>query len=178
VRQEGSRRPRLVIGPGLLMALLVSAIIAYLYMPSRQQKHGPPKVEHQLVGRVPQPALTIAELLKERAKLRLSREQLTKLRSLDARWGRDTQADRKELGAAERRLDRWLRSVQQSGERVTQAELQQRWQEYSRLSAKVAYWRRLYWKMALDLLMPEQRRQSEDLARRALSPRPKEEQSR
>jgi len=176
--QQASRRPRIVIGPGILIAVLIAAIIAFRYMPERQQQHGPPKVEHRLVGRLPMPALTIKELLKESAPLKLSKQQLTQLRHLAAQWERDSQADRQRLARETRTLQSWLQSAQKTGKRIAQTELQRRQAVYSSASNKMVYLRQLYWKMALKVLNSDQRRQAEELALRALTPSKQERKPR
>jgi hypothetical protein len=172
--QPGSRpirRPRLIFGPGLMIALVLSFYIAY--QRGLFTKPGPPIVEHAPApGPAQPPAADIEFLLDRSDELALTDAQVQRLRDLSRQWEASTADQRAAADRAAREFDAFMKQTSKSGKPAALEEIQRRAATVSELSAALAQARRSYWQRALLVLEPDQRTKAEQALREHLEPPP------
>ncbi|MBW3635002.1 MAG: hypothetical protein KY445_00880 [Armatimonadetes bacterium] len=169
-------------GPGLLLAIIASAIV-WQRQPLRAPARTVPEAADYLKsssqakdGAEFVPAFSTAPdpdwLLSQRTALALNAEQTRKMESLRARWQRETRASRAMLARASEQFERDMKSIKERA--ITLPELQERATSVTELSRQLAQARRAWWSEASGLLSVEQRQRAErEWARRFLAPPPR-----
>jgi len=175
VRPAGRRR--LVVGPGLIIALALSFYIAH--QQGLFRKSGPPVVERVTTSGPKQPPAADIDFLLQRAdELRLTEEQVGKLRLLREEWEKNTAAQRAALDREEKQLDRFMKEAAKADRPTPLREIQRRTAAFSELSGQLAAARRTYWQRGLLVLDLGQREAAQKALREHLklppeSPLPK-----
>lgn len=155
-------------GPGLLLALLASAIVWYKMPPTDSR----PRMEHMTVE-VPHIAGLSAPdpdwLWEQRVALGLNEAQAKKLRHFQIRWDRNTQALRKALEDALAAFEQSMPSSE--GHVLSLQQLKKQAAPVSELSRQLLEARRAWWSEAATVLTPSQRQQAEQAWSRRFMPR-------
>ena len=156
-----ARKRWLRLGPGLAVALALSAAI--LLWPTLRDgfQADPARIERSRLGEIPPPAAApeLGWLLERKDALGLKPVQVAKLRRVQRRWDRDTEVLRGALDLAAAQFSRErgasaARGVDIQGLRAQAAPV-------SSLSRQLAEARRVYWNEAAQILTPRQRSQAE-----------------
>lgn len=156
-------------GPGLLLALLASAIVWYRMASSG----GGPRIERKTVAVPFTPAPSAPDpawLLEQQKALRLSESQVKKLSRLRMRWDRNTQALREALEHASVAFEQSIPPP--DGGRLSLEQLKKQAAPVSELSRQLLEARRAWWSEAATVLTPSQRQQAEQAWSRRLAPKP------
>lgn len=146
-------------GPGVAVALLISAFVVHTRWQEGARRQAP-RIERAIIidtskaraGLVPE----VSTLLARREQLKLSVLQVAEVKQLQADWERVSAPLRKQAERAAREFRAWMSKAQQHG-RVTTTDIQEHGAEVSDLSAKLVQQRLIYWESALQLLTEEQR---------------------
>ena len=156
----------MVIGPGLILALLASGFV--LWSQRKETALAPRNPASTPAGNsglsnipLPAPAPDLAFALRQRSALSLSRQQVRQLAQLEQQFEQETAEARAELDQASQAFAREMR--ERAGKGVPLPELQERTAVVGQLSRQLAAARRLYWARAVRILTPAQRGQAEAL---------------
>lgn len=161
---NGRRRRLVRVGPGLVVALVLSVFVGVKWFGAetqmRQVRSGPPIVERQLVTSSfeeksgPTPELKF--VFERREKLGLSADQVGKLEKLRAEWEKVYRPKIEEANAAAEKAGGYLQDTH--GNRSTPvAHIQKEAGPMIALSGEISAARRSYWSRAVSLLSSEQR---------------------
>jgi hypothetical protein len=151
--------------------MLIAVILSVYILAQRGVFTKPerPTIEHSGPGATGQPpAAEISFLLERAGELRLTDDQLARLRRLHGQWETETADQRAALEREQKALERFMKETEESGRRASLAEIQRRAAPVSDLSAQLASARRDYWHRALQVLDPDQRRAAQNALRREL----------
>jgi len=154
-----SRKRWLRFGPGLVLALIGSAIVWHPFPPARS---GPPGIERSHLEALPDAPASVPDpswLTEEQQTLGLSAAQVRRLSRLRARWDRDTRPLREALTHASAAFEQEMRTSSGQGQTIEQ--LQERAAPVSQLSRRLADTRRAWWSEAATVLTPSQRQRAE-----------------
>lgn len=164
--QSVARRKWLRLGPGLAVALLLSAVVYVSEMgfrlPWQSGNHPPPILERQLIharggkGRLA-PVPEVKSLLERAEAIGLSAEQVKSLKKLQAEWERNTARSRAELEEQSMQFRKFMEAAQKGG-RVSVSQIQEQAQPVSTLSAELLSQRLQYWQRAMKILTHDQRK--------------------
>ena len=158
------KRPIFHIGPGILFALILAAIVGSSAIKSEMQRRqaarsGPPIVERQIVssdieklGPVPE----VSFLIDRRDKLGLSESQLRSLRKLQFAWQKFYFPKMKVANAAVRQAADYMSGAEKNRQTPT-AQIQREAAPVVAISGEISAVRRQYWARATALLAPAQR---------------------
>lgn len=162
-KSEIRRRRWFHFGPGIAIALILSAFVVYARW-QEQARRAPPRIERTVVsdtGKAGAGVISeISSLLARRAELRLTAQQVKEIEKLQAGWERVAAPLREQADQAAEQFKRWMDEVQKRGQ-VAIDEVQRHGAKVRALSAELVQQRRVYWESALRLLAEEQRRQIE-----------------
>jgi hypothetical protein len=158
-KQQSETRPRkrwIVIGPGLVLALIISIQIV---IANREKPAAPPIVERQVVGsEMPRrfvPTPEVKYLLARKEQLALSTEQVQALDALQTGWQGKSKPLTDDLKKAAGEFDAYMKGA---GERASLRDLQSHAGDLSELSREVSSLRRIYWEKAVQVLNKDQRK--------------------
>ncbi len=150
-------------GPGIAIALILSAFVVYTRW-QEQARRTPPRIERTVLSDSTKPdegiIPEISSLLSRREELKLSAQQVKQIEKLQAEWERVATPLREQANRAAGQFRAWMDEAQKRG-RVAMNEVQERGAEVRELSAQLVQQRRAYWQSALKLLTEEQRAQVE-----------------
>ena len=169
----GRSRPlsplRLLLGPGMLIAVAASAVLWPRLPHVQNAPSGPPRIERTgTAGSDPAPppgAPDPAWLTGREGELGLDPAQANRLRSMRARWDRETRALRQAIDRESSRLNQALAPPGLSKEdpRITMNRIRELAGPVTELSRQLMHARRAWWDEASTVLSPSQRRQAERL---------------
>lgn len=159
--QHATRKRWFNFGPGIAIALVISAVVVY-YRYQEQNWRQPPRIERTVVSDKPSAGVVpeISSLLLRREELKLSAQQVKEIEELQAEWQRASTSLHEKADKAAEQFKRWMDEAQKRGH-VAIDEVQQHGAEVSALSAELVRQRRVYWESAMKLLTEEQRKQIE-----------------
>jgi hypothetical protein len=162
-KSEIRRRRWFNFGPGIAIALVLSAFVVYTRW-QEQARRTPPRIERTVLSDTDKPNAgiipEISSLLARREELKLSAQQVKEIEKLQAEWERVAAPLREQADRAAGQFRAWMDEAQKRG-RVAMNEVQERGAEVRELSAQLVQQRRAYWQSALKLLTEEQRAQVE-----------------
>lgn len=157
------RRKLINIGPGLILALLISLFIGgRWYMEeraARQQPPAPPIIERQVISSSADQAGPTPEvnfILAHKAKLNLTATQATKLEQLQAQWQKFCAPRLAQASAAAAKTNDYL-DQHKDDKRLPAAQVQDQAAPLIAISGELAAARHRYWNQATALLTPQQR---------------------
>lgn len=158
------RRRLLNIGPGLILALIISTFIGIKWIDTQRQAGKqtpiPPIVESQIVsssyeGKVgPTPEIKFA--IDRASKLGLSRDQLARLNKLQSDWEKFYGPKIAEANKAAQQTSDYLADAKKH-RRTPVAQIQNEAGAVIALSAEISSAHRSYWDRTMQTLTPEQR---------------------
>lgn len=162
----GFRRFR--VGPGLIGAILLSAVAWFFTRPDLQNRQGPPVVERAALptGR---PARTpdLAELLRHGDELGLTAPQRAAIARLVKQWETESVERRRDMDQAAAAFNEFMRGAQQRGKGGL-GEIQRQAAEGSALTSEWLARRAYFYRLGLAELMPEQREKAVGLIEKPL----------
>ena len=180
-RSEPSpKRPWLRFGPGVVLALALSALIASQWIKTeivnRRQPSAPPIVESQVLSYPAEeklgPTPEVGFVIENAVILHLSSAQLARLRSLQSEWERYSKPKMAQARQAAAGANEYLNSVK-SKPRTSMAQIQDKAASLVALSREISEVRRSTWERAVKVLTPEQSRALENQRQAAWSKRKK-----
>ena len=156
--QQDQTKPRkrwIVIGPGLVIAIILALQVA---INNHKTSAGPPIVERQVLGaKVAAGAVTAPEIdyvLKHMDDLALTSHQVAVLTNLQSDWKTKSGPLADDL---QRAADSFQRFMQDVGDKAPMQDIQAHAAPVSELSRQVSSLRRVYWEKALQVLDKGQR---------------------
>jgi hypothetical protein len=152
--QSRPRRRWIIIGPGILIAIILALQVA---IKQHTVSSRPPIIERQVIGRqgTSELARSVGYVIDHAEQLKLSERQLASLKNLEGEWETRSAPLQSELNRAASEFERFMK---QAEGKVTAQEIQARGAEVSELSRQMASLRRVYWQKALQMLDEEQRK--------------------
>lgn len=153
------RRPLFGIGPGLLAATVLAAVLIASGRLMTSPNGAPPDVPLRPPGRAPThppPFPDVATLLRRRSDLGLTPTQTQRLQALERAWQRQAAGPQAALAARSGEITGYLNGAR-SDQRLDVEDLRRRGAALSALSAALAAQRHQYWHRGLALLRPDQR---------------------
>jgi hypothetical protein len=166
----GIRRRWFVFGPGLGIALALSAVIVVSHVLKMRQPQPAPVVVRQVVPERAGIGLFIPPasfLLQHSEELGLTADQRSDVEALQSAWEQEAAPLRRALQEAGAASERELNQARAGKRRMRSQELQERLQRYSELSGELSRRRAALWREALERLNETQRRRAEELRREA-----------
>jgi len=157
-KQQADTRPRkrwIVIGPGILLALVFALQIA---MRNHQVTSAPPIIGRQVIGvqTAEGGVLTpeIGYMLEYKEHLGLSDRQIASLENLQEEWNAKSQSLKRQM---DRAAGEFRRFMNEAGSDVSVRDIQSHAGSVSELSGEVSGLRGIYWQKALQVLDRGQR---------------------
>lgn len=159
------KRRWLNIGPGIVIAPAVSALIVSQYIKTesamRQQRSAPPIVERQVISPSADerfgPTPDVAFVIKYADKLHLSQAQIARLEGLESKWQAFYGPKIAQANQAAAKTNEYL-SDGKDRPRAPVAQIQNAAAPVIALSGEISSARRNYWDQATKILTPEQRK--------------------
>ncbi len=165
---QGTDTPRkrriLNIGPGLIIAIILSIVVGYRYVGVQRQiamqRPQPPIVERQLVysdsAQRIGPTPEIGFIIARRDRLGISAEQVRKLTKIQLDWRKYYGPKIAQANAAAQKTGRYLADAK-GNKRTPVAQIENEASAVVALSGEIASARRSYWDQAEKILTPAQR---------------------
>lgn len=159
------KRRWLNIGPGIVVALAVSALIGSQWikteMAARQQRSAPPIVERQVISSSYEeksgPTPEVSFIIERADKLHITNSQLAHLETLRAEWRKFYGHKMADANQAADRTSKYLADARNKS-RTPVAQIQNAAAPVIALSGEISSARRSYWDRAISILSPEQRK--------------------
>jgi hypothetical protein len=156
------KRRWLTIGPGIVIALAISALIGSQWIrteiAARRQRSAPPIVERQVISssyeETSGPTPEVSFILDRAGKLHLTHAQLTRLAALQSKWQKFYAP---KIAAANRAAENTNKYLAKHGSRTPVAQIQDAAGPVIALSGEISSARRSYWDQAVRFLDPGQR---------------------
>ena len=154
-----SRRRWIIIGPGIILALIFGLQIA---IQNHKASSAPPIIERQVLGtKAEQGPIMAPELdyiLERKDQLALSPSQEKTLMKLKSEWEAKSEPLMDQLNKASEDFQKFMK---QSGGKATMRDIQSHAGAISELSRQVSSLRRVYWEKGMQMLDEKQRRMIE-----------------
>lgn len=159
------RRRWLNIGPGIVLALALSAFIGAKYINAeiamRKQPSAPPIVERQIVSSSYEeksgPTPEVSFIIDRAAKLHITDAQLAGLKALDSKWEKFVSPKMAQAKQAAAKTNEYLAGAE-NNRRTPVAQIQHAAAPLVAVSGEISSARRNYWSQATNILTPEQRK--------------------
>ena len=159
------KRRWLHIGPGIVIALAISALIGSQWIKTeiatRKQQSAPPIVERQVISSSYEeklgPTPEVGFIIDRAEKLRITGAQLARLKALRADWQKRYGPKIAEANQAANRTSRYLAGAKGKS-RTPVAQIQNEAAPVIALSGEISSARRGYWDRAARILTSEQRK--------------------
>ncbi|MHB9037385.1 MAG: hypothetical protein ACYC64_12025 [Armatimonadota bacterium] len=158
------KRRWLNIGPGIVLALAISALLGARYikteMASRQQPSAPPIVERQVISSSYEeksgPTPEVSFIIDRTEKIHLTDAQLVGLKALQSKWQKFYGPKIAQARLAAVKTDEYLAGTK-SRSRTPIAQIQSEAGSLINLSGEISAARRSYWNHAVSCLTKKQR---------------------
>jgi len=159
------KRRWLNIGPGIIIALAVSAFIGARYIQTRtaarRQANVPPIVERQIISSSAEeksgPTPDVSFVIKRAGMLHLSHDQVARLRIIESKWQAFYAPKIAQANQAAAKANGYL-SDAKDRPRTPVAQIQNAAAPVIALSGEISAARRSYWDQAAKILTPDQRK--------------------
>lgn len=159
------KRRWLNIGPGIVLALAVSALIGSQWIKAevaaRRQPSAPPIIERQVVSSSYEeksgPTPDVGFIVTRANKLHITAVQITQLKALNVKWQRFYAPRMNAANQAASRTNKYLDAAKNHS-RTPVAQIQDAAAPVIALSREISSARRSYWDQATKILTPEQRK--------------------
>lgn|GEM_PF-1848552 len=160
------KRRWLNIGPGIVLALAISALIGSQWIKTevaaRRQTPAPPIVERQVISSSYEeksgPTPEVGFIIDRAAKLHITDSQLTHLKAMCAQWRKFYGPKIVAANRAAEKTNSYLAGAQ-GRQRTPVAQIQNAAAPVIALSGEISSARRSYWDRAIKILTPEQRKE-------------------
>jgi hypothetical protein len=157
------KRRWLNIGPGIVIALAVSALIGSQYIETetnmRQQHSAPPIVERQVISSSADersgPTPDAAFIIKRADKLHLSQDQVARLNVVESKWQAFYAPKIAQANQAAAQTNHYLSDAKDRS-RTPVAQIRNAAAPVIALSGEISAARRSYWDQATKILTPDQ----------------------
>ncbi|HEY3298137.1 MAG TPA: hypothetical protein VGK34_05715 [Armatimonadota bacterium] len=169
-KNDTPRRRWLIIGPGIVFALILA--LQWVITNRKSSDTGRPIIERQVIAvpktrgevRVPE----IGFVLQNREQLKLSAAQVSDLRKLEVEWNEKSKPLNDLMNRAASDFQSYMKSA---GSKVAMKDIQSHAAPVSELSGQISSLRRVYWEKAIIVLDGKQRRAVEGLFSREVVPK-------
>jgi hypothetical protein len=163
-RSSRQKRRLIHIGPGLIIALILSALLAANWIKTerqaRQQPSAPPIVERQVVSSSSDekagPTPEVRFILDRAEKVGLTTAQVAKLQKLQSDWTRFSEPKLAQANEAAAKTGSYL-NESKGQKRTPTAHIEDQARPLMALSGEISSARRNYWNLAMKVLEPSQR---------------------
>ncbi len=160
-----TKRRWINIGPGIVIALAVSALIGSQYIESetaaRQRNSAPPIVEQQIITSSYEeksgPTPELSYIIDQAEELRITSSQLAQLKKLQAEWQQFYGPKIAQAHKAASEADKYLSDVRDQS-RTPVSQISSAAEPVITLSGEISSARRSYWDRAVKILTQEQQK--------------------
>lgn len=152
------------IGPATMITLIIVAMIAgYSLYQQHRTNAQPPVIERQVSGATAAGIAPVPEfLLRHRAELALTAEQVAKLKGISAAFRKDIAPMQRQLTASAAAYRQYLDRTR-TNNRPKAGEIESQSADIQRWSGVMATTRQAYWQQARDVLTATQRQRADAL---------------
>ena len=152
--ESKSKRRWIIVGPGILIAIILSLQIA---IKEHTKSSRQPIVERQVIGTQAsetKPAPGVDYMISQAGELKLSGDQIASLKRLQTEWQSKSQPLTEQMDRAAKEFERFMKK---SNGKANLREIQAHAGAVSEMSRQTSSLRRVYWEKGLQVLDDRQR---------------------
>lgn len=159
------KRRWLNIGPGIILALAISALIGARYVATeiaaRRQSSAPPIIERRVISSSYEeksgPTPEVSFVIDRAGKLNVTAAQMARLKALQQKWQKHSGPKIAQANEAAARTNEYMTDAK-GNRRTPVAQIQSAAAPVIALSGEISAARRSYWSQAVSILNPAQRK--------------------